>query len=227
MIHVQCKCGGSFQVRDEFSGKRGRCPRCSTLLFIGQANIPPVLLPRIGRTQIGPIRNEATRCSQCGSLSEIATFTCSYCGASLAKPKADEVLSVTLFESQPRSLFDGIGKVAEMFDGPRIFRKEALQLPETPEELVSHFAKHVGGVPDLAYGDIHFQACEAVLTKLRVFSFNNLRLSGIVSELQNQLDAKPRQWEILYWRLGLALIPIVLMGVIAGLIALACFVFGK
>lgn len=220
MIQVQCKCGGSFQVRDEFSGKRARCPRCSTLLSIGQANIPPVLLPRTGR-------NEAARCSQCGGLSEIATFTCSYCGATLAKPKADKVPSATLVESQPQSLFDGISKVVDMFDVLRVVRQEAMHLPDTPEDLVSHFSKHVGGVPDQAYGDIHYQACEAALTKLRVFSLNNPRLSGIVSELQKQLDAKPRQWEIFYRRFGLALIPILLLFVIGGLISIVGFVFSR
>ena len=114
-----------------------------------------------------------------------------------------------------------------MFDVLRVVRQEAMHLPDTPEELVSHFSKHVGGVPDPAYGDIHYQACEAALTKLRVFSLNNPRLSGIVSELQKQLDDKPRQWEIFYRRFGLALIPILLLFVISGVIALACFVFGR
>ena len=82
-------------------------------------------------------------------------------------------------------------------------------------------------MPDPVYGDIHFQACEAALTKLRVFSLNNPRLSGIVSDLQKQLDDKPRQWEIFCRRFGLVLIPIVLFGVTSGLIALACFVFGR
>jgi hypothetical protein len=114
-----------------------------------------------------------------------------------------------------------------MFDVLRVVRKEAMHLPDTPEGLVSHFSKHVGGVPDQAYGDIHYQACEAALTKLRVFSINNPRLSGIVSDLQKQLDGKPRQWEIFIKRFGLALIPILMMGVIGGLIAVATFVFGR
>ena len=114
-----------------------------------------------------------------------------------------------------------------MFDVLRVVRKEAMHLPDTPEQLVSHFAKHVGGVPDQAYGDIHFQACEAALTKLRVFSINNPRLCGIVSELQKQLDGKPRQWEIFMKRLGLALIPILLLAIIGGVGALASFAFGQ
>jgi len=73
-------------------------------------------------------------------------------------------------------------------------RREALlKLPDSPEELVSHFAKHVGGVPLLHYGNIHYQACEAALTKLRAHANRDPRLTAMINDLQQQLDAKPRE----------------------------------
>lgn len=226
MIHVQCKCGGSFHAQDEFAGKRGRCPRCSSVMIIGQSSLPPVL-PVAPTPTSGSARNESIRCSQCGGLSEIASFTCSFCGASLSRTNADEFMPETLVESESRSVLDGVGKFVDLFDVQRKLRKEAMQLPDSPEDLVSHFSRHVGGVSDNACGDIHYQACEAALTKLRVFSLNNPRLTRIVEDLQKQLDGKPRQWEVTMRIVVLTFIPIVLLGVVGGVIAIVGFVFSR
>ena len=102
-----------------------------------------------------------------------------------------------------------------------------MSLPDSPEDLVSHFSQHVGGVSDHTCGDIHYQACEAALTKLRVFSINDPRMTGIVENLQKQLDGKPRQWEVTMRIVVLTFIPIVLLGAIGGVIAIVSFVSSR
>ena len=67
-------------------------------------------------------------------------------------------------------------------------RKEVRAVPESPDELVTFFSKHIGGVSDWLTGNLHSQACVASLTKLRAISISDPRQVGVVTELQRQLD---------------------------------------
>jgi GYF domain 2/TIR domain len=60
-----------------------------------------------------------------------------------------------------------LGDVVETFL-QKSLREDVHRVPDSPDELIAYFAKHVGGVPDMATGDLHAQACEAALTKLRL-----------------------------------------------------------
>lgn len=145
-------------------------------------------------------RPRSNRCVQCGGPQASIRFDCAYCGAIVthrdehdaeclqAAPKASDRNTV---QSVATGFLDAAMK---SLDPIGTLRREALlNLPDSPEELVSHFAKHVGGVPLLHYGNIHYQACEAALTKLRAHANRDPRLMAMINALQRQLDAKPRE----------------------------------
>jgi len=49
MIEVTCEnCGKHLRVKDEFAGKKGKCPGCQTLLTVPEyytLDLPPIPVP--------------------------------------------------------------------------------------------------------------------------------------------------------------------------------------
>jgi len=62
-------------------------------------------------------------------------------------------------------------------------------VPDSPEELIAFFSRHVDGVAFNRHGQHHLLACEGALTKLRAFSLNDPNLACVVPEFQARLDA--------------------------------------
>jgi hypothetical protein len=95
-----------------------------------------------------------------------------------------------------------VGTIVENVFGTKL-RDEARQVPDSPEELITFFSQHIGGVGMNRHSESHVQACEGALTKLRAFSLNDPRLRRVVGELQAQYDAaKAAQKRLLFAVLG-------------------------
>jgi len=199
MINVACECGSSFRVSDELAGKRGKCPNCKALIRIGTPNGETAPAPKHAeqKSEESKSRNSA-RCGQCGAPIPSLTYSCPFCGGNVQKSveaKAVQLEPVGLAyanQGKVESMISGAGKFMEALDPLGKLRREASQVPDSPGELVTFFSKHIGGVSELHYGPIHRQACEAALTKLRVFSLNDSRLANVVADLQRQLELKPK-----------------------------------
>ena len=171
--------------------------------------------PRLARVDNSNFRT----CSRCCGLIKVIRNDCEYCGARLSspcakasRPDADDRLVQS--RDLPSAITNCIDATLKAFNPLGDLRRTALQLPGSPEELVSHFAIHVGGVPLLHYGNIHYQACEAALTKLKIFANHDPRLVTIIQGMQQQLDAKPRESDV--WKkilLLYALFMAVLLGI--------------
>jgi hypothetical protein len=193
MIRVGCRCGMQFEVGDEFAGRRGSCPRCGGPLIIGQAG------QRIGAplgTQLapGPKTKRARECPQCGAVVPSLTFSCAYCGAPVPREEPDSPPNVraSVVEERPRGV---LGKLTQSMDPLRHLRDECQDVPDSPEELVTFFSRHIGGLDDfqIPISALHAQACEGALTKLRAFARHDAPLSATVADLERQLLAKQRQ----------------------------------
>ena len=212
MINVNCECGSSFRVNDEFAGKRGKCPNCKSLIRIGApiAEASPPARNVEQKSDLASVRN-STRCGQCGAPIPSLTYTCPFCGGHIQEAVAgnsarpEPVVLASVNQGAVDSVVSGAGKFMELLDPLGKLRREVSQVPDSPNELVTFFSKHIGGVSELHYGPIHRQACEAALTKLRVFSANDSRLTNVVLSLQAQLDSKRR-----------AISPFMLAGILGG-----------
>lgn len=196
MINVTCSCGANFKVQDELAGRHGKCPNC-------QKNIQvPNSSQRTSSQGEALKKNAATgdrsaksRCRQCGAPAESLTYSCPFCGGSVQDVSSNSVEQSLQASNATRidSMASVAGTLMNALDGGiGNLRREAAQVPDSPGELVTFFSKHIGGVSELHYGPIHRQACEAALTKLRVFSARDPKLANVVAELSRQLAEKPK-----------------------------------
>ena len=203
MIYVYCRCGVRLEAPDEQAGKRAKCPQCGAALTV------PGVKPAPTGTQAAPAQparanpkpSKSRKCSQCGAVIPVLTFSCDYCGAPLPRDdqNAPPVANSTTVEYRPRGMVDGIqgalGKFTKSLDPYRHLREECQQVPDSPEALVSFFSKHIGGLDDFhdQVSALHSQACQGALTKLRVFAGNDARLAATVASLEQQLVATQRR----------------------------------
>lgn len=231
MIQFQCQCGAPLQVSEELVGKRRKCPRCRAVVEV--PGMSPPAAPEPGK----PAKVASKKiCSQCGAAAPSLTYTCEFCGAPLPRtesatsqklvPKREE--SVEENHEAPKGVIEQIGSLGNWYTdlvkndpGTRL-REEVRNLPDSPEELITFFSNHIGGVTDIAFGRLHRQACEGVLTKLRVFSTRDPKISKIVCDLQGQLDGNPSPNPVKY--LGVVifccLIFVMIIFVISGVVIL-------
>jgi len=80
MIAFNCPgCHKDFQAKDEFAGRKTKCPQCGTALLVPNSALPPASQP-------SP-RAEATSasCSKCGETLQTGARFCSSCGAPTSK----------------------------------------------------------------------------------------------------------------------------------------------
>jgi|GEM_PF-3725816 len=199
MINVACECGSSFRVSDEFAGKGGKCPNCKALIRIGTPNGEATPTPHHAEQKSEGIKSRnSARCGQCGAPIPSLTYNCPFCGVNIQKSVEGNVVQpepvglACANQGAVESIISGAGKFMESLDLVGKLRREASQVPDSPGELVTFFSKHIGGVSELHYGPIHRQACEAALTKLRVFSSNDSKLANVVADLQRQFELKPK-----------------------------------
>lgn len=61
-IAVTCQCGESFRVKDEYAGKKGKCPACGHTLFVPRQSDAVAV-----KAASPPPRPKQSRCSQCGA----------------------------------------------------------------------------------------------------------------------------------------------------------------
>jgi hypothetical protein len=130
------------------------------------------------------------KCPQCGAGVPSLTYVCAYCGVAVApRPPApgggDEPVGT---RGEPADVLTRAGRLLEDVMGTKL-RDEALQVPDSPEELITFFSKHIGGVAFNRHSQHHLHACEGALTKLWAFSSNDPRLARTVAELQVKFDA--------------------------------------
>jgi hypothetical protein len=113
-----------------------------------------------------------------------------------------------------------VGQVIENVLGTKL-RDEARQLPDTPEELITFFSKHIGGVTLNRHSQVHEQACEGALTKLRAFSQNDPRLRRVTAELQAKFEAaKAAQKRVLIATITIPIILFIALMSFAGYMAI-------
>lgn len=167
-------------------------------------------------------RHSSSRCAQCGGPLASIRFDCAYCGAIMTRCKEQDAESFQAIPKRsdryatPSTATSFMDAAMKTLDPVGTLRREALNLPDSPEDLVSHFAKHVGGVPQLHYGNIHYQACEAAITKLKAHASRDPRLTALIEDLKQQLEAKPRERQaLLLMILGLLALFVFMMGIIA------------
>ncbi len=212
MIDVACQCGASFRVKRELAGKTGKCPKCNALIRIANGDRQAMSSAIETESKLGSSEsNKVAKCSQCGAPVPALTYSCPYCGGDVQSASSETTVhsgvskAGGMHDANSGAIASGIGKVMDFFNEPAMLRKDASNVPDSPNELVTFFSKHIGGVSELHYGPIHRQACEAALTKLRIFSMNDPRLTNVVLSLQSQLEQKPQ-----------ALSPVMLAGIILG-----------
>ncbi len=112
----------------------------------------------------------ADRCPSCGAALLRLSFVCAYCGFAIPRTRPDRDAGTS---PGSKNLARG--------------NRPEFQEPDTPEELVAFFSEHIGGVSNPSWKqERHKRACEAALTKLKVFSAHDARLAQVTLGLQDQ-----------------------------------------
>lgn len=192
MITVTCDCGAKLRVKDELAGKKGKCPKCGQIIALVQQDLQIDDTPV---TQVSPSSDGGTEkrvCPGCGARIPSLSFSCEFCGASVR----EEAHPMGSADRTPDVGTESEGAFASLFRNSNdaehaTILRDIGNLPDSPEGLVSLFAKYVEGAGvDGRIEQQKAQACRAAVTKLRVFAAGDSHLLGLVRDLQSQLDKR-------------------------------------
>ncbi len=208
MTRLTCSCGTQVTVPDHLAGRPCPCPGCGQTIGQRTAGRPAVR------------GSDSRSCTQCGAPIPNLTYVCAFCGTPVASRRAAAaanggvgVLTVPQAPAQPQGILEGML-------GLRV-REEARAVPDSPEELITFFSKHIGGVALNRHSEVHTQACEGALTKLWAFSRNDPALRRVTAELQAKFEnAKATQKRMVFGILASSVLFFVGLMSVAGYMAI-------
>ncbi|MCI0378333.1 MAG: hypothetical protein L0215_12060 [Gemmataceae bacterium] len=219
-ILLQCRCGKKLKVRDEFAGKKVRCPACGEIAVAEEAILEPEILAPAPNTRSGPPPLEPARARQEDAADDSEETP-------KKKPRGDSECACFHFKSGgSQGLFilakDGI--CYDYFDNKKQAKNAAEDL-ENGEPLEDILSKKAQAIPWDAIDKfitnlhqetlfVHYKANDADTSTSFFFDPQDER-DAALKELRRRLDDEFKYKKEVFTPLTAAVAPLITIVVVA------------